>query len=214
MNTITRFFVFILVFLSVAAAAKDRTIIKRPEYILVQLSTEINRMRNLEAHGTAKEVARLKKDLAAIYNVTRNDFQDHFNFCPVYYFFDTSLAEIKNHNFNGNIFDSNGSVLPDGYLTGDNYQIVYYGYPVERLPHLGYLPEYTNKTNFTTKFGRVWVVYDRNFEQISYSQRIRSFEQRFKYLFNNDYRYVSKKFDLEYYPGAVKLQEALAEMAP
>jgi hypothetical protein len=214
MNTITRFFVFILVFLSVAAAAKDHSVIKRPEYILVQLSTEMNRMRKLEAHGTAKEVARLKKDLAGIYNVMRNDFQDHFNFCPVYFFFDTSLTEIKNHNFHGNVFSINGSALPDGYLTGDNYQIVYYGYPVERLPHLGYLPEQTNETNFTTKFGRVWVVCDKNYEQVSYAGRISTFDKGAEYLFDSDYRFVSKKFDLEYFPGAVKLEEVFAEMAP
>jgi hypothetical protein len=216
MSSIIRFFFCLAVFfaLPVLAMAKDHRTIKRPDFLLIQLSTEQNRMKLLESQGDEKGKKRLKKDLHSVYTAIRNDFRDHFSNCPVYFFFDTNIAQVKAKMLIGIVYTIEGREVRRSNLSGNNYQIAYFGYPVSHIPRIGYLPETADKRNFDTEFGRVWVVCDNDFDQVAYTEVPNYLERSTGYFHKKKYRYSSRKFDIEYMPVAYKLEQVFSEMAP
>jgi hypothetical protein len=175
------------------------------------LSTEQNRLRALKTRGDHKEAAQLQKDLQSVYVGIRNDFRDHFSFCPVYYFADTNLALVKQGRLDGILLGADGAIVPAKRLVGKLFQIAYYGYAKANIPRIGYLTE-DELADFDTRFGKVWVVYDDQMKQVAYSEAPEFFDRQRGCYFDTTYRRKSKKFNIEYYPIAYKLEEVLRQM--
>lgn len=212
MFTFVLFCLFVTVpsFQVVAQTARP---IRQPEAILVLLPSQQNRLRVLQRSGDKKREEQLTKDLQKIYIAIRNDFRDHFSFCPVYYFMDTNIALVKQHRFKGIILDSNGEPVAEKKLDGRAFQIVYYGYAKARIPRIGYLAE-NEQADFDTRFGKVWVVCDDQLQQVAYSDLPGVLDRESEYYFDKAYRQKSKRFDIGYFPVAYKLQQTLGQMEP
>lgn len=188
--------------------------VRQPDVILVQLSSEQNRMKKLNAENKPRTVEKLRREAGAMNRAIRNDLRDHFSFCPVYYFMDTNLARLEEGQLSGILMDADGAVADARTLTGKNYQIAYYGYPHVHIPRIGRLPDSLAGTGFDADFGKVWVLLDERGHQVAYTAVPKVLEKGRAYFRNKDYHFVSKEFDMEYRPVAYKLQEAMYEMAP
>ena len=232
--------------------------IKFPRAILVQLSSEQNRINALTKARRIKELLTIKADAANIITKTIADFDAHLNFCPVYYYIDTNIDLIKNRQFSGVLFTVDGKPATNTGLsdTSRDYLIAYYGYPnyQSRLddtetnpqkysyssnePHgremINYLdenyyriknygcpdPSYTSGNRdasgankeymYGQHFGRGLVINNCRFQQVSFLYKFGYDNVLFsRKRENRQYIYKSKRFDLEYFPFAEKLNAAL-----
>jgi len=206
----------LIVFFCLASAtmAQDSKSVFQPDVLLVQLSSEHNRMQALKARGDDEGMKQLNKDLRGVYSAIRNDFRDHFTVCPVYYFIDTNLSRINAGQLNGVLIDTGGNLIRRNTIAGKRYQIAYYGYPKARMGRTGYLQSEEDKTDFDTKFGKVWVVYDKEMNQVSYSKPRAIISAQADAIGDPRYKYTSPKYNIEYRASADRLQKSMADMGP
>ena len=120
-----------------------------PEAILVQLPTETNRIAYFIKKGKSNKVQALEDASKKVISATVSDFRDNFSFCPVYFFYDSSIAEVKEHHFAGAVYDKNMQPVQNIGLSPNDteYFIVYYGMeaPVEE-------PENARKDPYNTSY--------------------------------------------------------------
>ncbi len=177
-----------------------------PKAILVMLSTEINRYNALKRSGDSSGIKILQKDTYNIYKVTTNDFKDNFNFCPVYFFYDTLLDDILEGKIAGNLLDYSLQPVanPTVQDTTDKYYITYFGRMLWQTTKGKMLP--TKHADMGSgPNGRGLILNNKRMEQVYYVYSIRN------NLFrkNSTYYYQSKKFQIEYDPLAKKLNERM-----
>lgn len=196
------------------ATGQQKKPIRQPELILVNLSTEQNRRAALVRANDEKGLEKLNRDVQAVYLAIRNDFRDHFTFCPVYYFLDTNIARVKAQKHDSVLLGEDGNYVPASVMEGKNYQIVSYGYPVMQTNRIGYLKKPKEEVGFDTRLGRVWVVYDRQMEQVAYSHPPQMLDKQFEYADDERYTYKSGIMNMRYKPAVYKLQQTLYEMMP
>lgn len=202
-----------LLALPLACTAQEENV-RQPDVLLVQLSSQKNRLLALEADGRHMAAEKLKQDAQAINTVIRNDFTDHYSFCPVFFFMDTNLAQVKAGNFAGILMDSTGRYVPAPPLAGKRVQVAFYGYPKVNIPRVGRPSDKDVAQDFESRFGEVWVLQDASLEQVAYSKPPGRLDPAKEYAKDKRYHFRSRKFDLEYKPIAHKVQEAMYEMAP
>lgn len=185
----------------------------QPEVLLVQLSSEHNRMEALKAQGDEEGMKQLDKDLHGVFRAIRNDFRDNFTACPVYYFIDTNLSKITAGHLTHVLADADGYIQKGNPIKGKRFQIAYYGYPKMRMRRTGYLPK-EDENDFDTQAGKAWVVCDEEMNQVSYSKPRRDPGRMSDRPEDKDYRYRSPEFDIYYRPSAKLLQSAMLNMGP
>jgi hypothetical protein len=191
---------------------------KFPKAILVQLSSEHNRVEALAKARRYKEMETVKADIAKINAITIADFKNHLTFCPVYFYVDTNIELIKNHQFKGVLFGVDSTMAPDSVLndTSRNYLVVHYGYPIyqSRVEDSVTKPEDKMYGSGQEPFGKGLVIYNSQFQQVSILYKFGYDNVIFRMnSSNNGYIYVSKQFDLEYFPFAGKFNSKLERMA-
>lgn len=204
-------FCYLLPFIAIG---QQKKVIRQPELILVNLSTEQNRRTALMRAKDEKGLEKLNRDVPAIYLAIRNDFNDHFTFCPVYYFLDTNIAKVKAQKHDSVLLGADGNYVPASVTEGKYYQIVSYGYPVMQTDRIGYLKQPKEEVGFDTRLGRVWVVYDEQMEQVAYSHPPQMLDRQMEYAEDERYSYKSGILNMRYKPAAYKLQQTLNEMMP
>jgi len=202
------------VIFQISCRAQAGGTVKQPEVILVQLSTGQNMREALVKQGRTAEAAQFNKEISAVYRVIRNDFRDHFHFCPVYYFMDTNLELVRSHRLDGILIGPDGNVVKADVVQGKELLIAYYGYAVARVPHVGHLHDSTDNTTFDTRTGRAWVLCDDKMQQVAYSGKGSHFNKQAEYFKEKEYSYRSRDFDIAYKPIAYKLEETLYQLAP
>lgn len=186
-----------------------------PRAVLVMLSTETNRYKALINAGRKDDVETLMKDREFIHKFTIADFNNHFNFCPVYFFYDTELESVKNQQFAGVLFKADSTMAPTDAITDTNFLIVYYGFPTWQTGR-----NTMQVTSQSTVGGKPngWglVLNNHEMKQVGYTYWLR-LPVRLKTSLKN-FVYESKKFDLEYMPMASDLNSKLyvysGQMAP
>ena len=204
-----------LVFLAaLSLAPKPDDTVRQPDVLLVQLSSEHNRIKKMMAEDKPRTAEKLRREAAAMNRAIRNDIRDHFSFCTVYYFMDTNLYRLQQGQLSGILLDDNGATADATSLTGKRYQVAYWGYPHAHIPRIGRLPDSLHNSGFDSDFGRVWVLLDEQMKQVGYTAVPKPLEKGRAYFRDKHYHFVSKEFDMEYRPVAYKLQEAMYEMAP
>lgn len=185
-----------------------------PKVILVQLNTETNKIKYLQDHNMIEEANEVKNDVAKIAEVTKNDFKDNFSFCTVYFFADTNMNLIKERKFDGVLYYNDGSIAKNITITptDTNYYIAMFG-------HAYSAPGITHTDNQMQQdpsylYGKGLVMLNYQFKQLSHNT--------FHYIFKFDYfdmfvkkdprySYSSKRFDIEYYQSAKRLNKLITE---
>ena len=204
---------YITVILSFIAAATgvskgfaaDSLSHRRPVAILVQLSSERNRIAALSKAGRTRDAEEVKNDGQHVAQATINDFRDHFKYCPVYYYVDTNAEAILNKQFEGILLNADGSVTHNPIINtrSTNYYIVYYGYPNVQLRKAA---EATDESSPAP--GRGLIVLNDSYKQVAYS-----IDPDYTSLFSKKkgkYSYTSKHFNIQYRPYALELNDKLS----
>jgi hypothetical protein len=186
---------------------------KYPCVLLLQLRSEGNRITAITRSGNTKKLEEVKYDAENVRKAMINDFKEDFSYCPVYYFIDSNADLIKNKHFGGILMTLDGTILQDipECLAGDQYLIVYYGFPVAQSRKEAVVkdPDREQKS-YGNPSGRGLVMLNDRFEQVSYIYKLGTAE-----IFGNAQKkknyYASAHFDMEYYPLANKFDEKLKE---
>ena len=189
-----------------------------PKVVLVQLSSEQNRINALLKTKRYSDLERFKQEAEAVRNATIADFRDNFKFCKVYFYIDTNIQKVKDCQLEGVLLYSDLSPVTN-LLLADSCElnaIVYYGYPQWQTKKGKWD---TTKSNFGESgkpYGRALVINDHQLRQIYYLYWLDGdfFNLRFlvrKKNKKNKYMYFSRKFELEYTPQAAELDRSLNE---
>jgi hypothetical protein len=168
--------------------------------VLVQLSSEQNRIQYAKAHNRTHDVAETSYEAKKVRQVTTRDFKDNFTYCPVYYYIDTNRDYIRNKQFDGVLLDDSCRPVANGVMNGadNDYIVVYYGFSED------------SKSTATDHKGLV--VLDDQFHQIYYifKSQISSSVEDQKVI--SKYSYQSPKYDIDYSPHAEKLNDKMEKI--
>lgn len=164
-----------------------------PSFLLVQLITGSNKIKYYERHGEPEKAAQIRRDAAAINKNIIRDFNRHFSFCPVYYFYDTNVVNIVRQQFDGAILDTSLQHIVLQVQPGDtSYFIGQYG-----------RNDRSKRTNSYTLLARNWHA-ELLEEPLPLAPFLR-FRPRSKV-----YYYRSELLDLTYYAVANAYSQTLA----
>jgi hypothetical protein len=158
--------------------------------LLVMLNSEQNKLHAAEHAKRYKDLEEIKKDAASVMAATKSDFSAHFKQCPVYYFVDTNLAQIKSGSWSNILYTADGT--PATKASATTYYITYYGYP--------------QKQNNEGALQKGLVIENEHLEQVHFER---------SGLWNNSLPrkekkkagYTSKHFGIEYRPIASTLND-------
>jgi hypothetical protein len=158
----------------------------QPSAVLVQLRTGERLLRHLEKGNNARRVAIVKADVDRIQKITVADFTTNFEFCPVYFFYDTSWSRIVNKEFEGVLLDRELREVHnlDSLINDTTYFIMTYG-------------EEEGDREFKKQ---TLLANDYKGRQLSHRlpyKPYRNFASKY-YGYYKRYSYVSKDFYLEY----------------
>lgn len=201
--------VILLMATTVFAKKKDKGNYSRvpPKYILVQLSTETNRKNALMKAGRTADLEVLKKDAAAVMALTRKDFKENFNYCPVYFFYDVDNQAILNRQFDV-LMDADMNKAGVN-ITDTNYLIVYFGMPMWQTKERKY--ETTKHEDMGGQpYGEGLIYCNYQMKQVGYNYELRV--PRYMSA-QNSLVYESKKFNITYRNVAVDFDRRMKEYA-
>lgn len=168
-----------------------------PKALLVILKTRQRQVDWMLDHHPEK-VPRLKKDIQSVLEATVNDFNDHFSYCPVYYFADTLMDEVMAGRLSHVLLDKDlrpakNVVLQDG---DTSFFVVDFGQmsqsSKQERPEQGYV-----------SLRAVLLVMDHRFEMLEWPRPgyargfIGTGSSRYR-----DYWYRSKNHEIDYTPQA------------
>lgn len=202
--------IIVVVFLVLLCAkhssfAQDTTSSKYPMALLVQLSSEQNRIKALEKANRNREAEMVKDDAKRAAQAMINDFKDHFDYCPVYYYVDTNIELIKQKQFEGVLMDTDGNVLKG--ITPQHYAVVWYGYPITQSAGEWLVKDSTRYTyDPQSRSVKGLVIVDSKFRQIGYLYKFGYYNL---FMRRSKYYYSSKRFDIEYMRTARTLNDKL-----
>jgi hypothetical protein len=83
--------------------------------MLIRLPTNEAKIAKLKTMGRNDLAKKESAEMAQFHTDILKTFEKHFTFCPVYYYYSDKSMEVKNGNFDGNLFDAklnNVSALP------------------------------------------------------------------------------------------------------
>ena len=189
--------------LSFSAIAGDSTASKKyPAAVLVMLNTETNRIAALEKANRKDKAAIAKQDGEGERKAMINDFTDHLDFCPVYYFMDTNLEAIKAGQLTGHLRSKEGTVLTEvpAILNGGEYFIVFYGIPLKQYMKREVDEKDGKGYNDDLDFGKGLVICNSKMVQGSFLYMFDYGKAFARGKAQGKYRYASETFDIEYYP--------------
>ena len=150
--------------------------------VIVQLNTEQNKIRYFRKTGNNKEAESLSREAAEMQKKMISDFNDNFAYCPVYYYIDTNAELIRNKQFKDVLLYMDGIVVKESVINviDSDYLIVRYGF---------------SETNSAVRTGKGLAVCDAKFNQLAFYEHATEVTMK-------QYVYISKKYDVEYYPCA------------
>ena len=182
-----------------------------PKAVLVMLFTETNRREALIKARRYQDTAILNKDMLAVRSATVRDFTDNFKFCPVYFFNDLDLDAVVDKKFDV-LMDNTLNPARNVSIADTNFLIVYYGFPGwqsrERRMEVTTLADVGSKPN-----GWGLVLNNHEMKQVGYTYWLRNILSAKKKGKLRGYKYISPKFDIEYFPLATDLNGKLHKYA-
>jgi hypothetical protein len=207
---------FLTIFIAISlpkSYAADTLTKKNPAAVLVQLRSEHNRIQALKGVNKFAELNEVKKDAAGVNSTMIRDFTDHLTYCPVYYFYDSSVDLIMQRKFNGVLLNAAGSPATNIVIsdTDRKYMIVYYGYPLAQARTTKTVAQAGSQNDSGEPMGKGLVINNSNYEQVSFFYKFGYDDVFLNTKRNRKYIYNSRHFDMEYYPFAEKLNDRLKE---
>lgn len=187
-------FLFILLFHCLASDAqlimrrKAKPYERRPDFILVQINTGQRKIERLKRKNETKHLAELLADIDSINNKTVLDFRNNFDFCPVYFFYDTCFRYIVTQDFADRVLDASLKPMRDFHPVDTNYFVIQFG-------RINNVEEYSQNTLVASDWRGQQLrhplpyTYDHALTNATVTR-------------NSEYDYVSKRFDLSYRPEA------------
>lgn len=116
---------------NIVAQSKSNTIdLPIPKFILVELNTAHKQILAYKRAGNHKYAGIASADAKAVIDCMVADFNDNFNYCPVYYFFDTNAHLILQKHMDGVLLDTNLQPALIPKVEEGEYRIVKYGYNI------------------------------------------------------------------------------------
>jgi hypothetical protein len=171
----------------------------------------IQQMLKAKKYSLANEAM---KDAEGCKKATINDFTDHFTFCPVYYFLDSTLDYVIQKDFKGNLFNADGSEVLNPVIENEksNYLILYSGFPDVQPRNASVCTDSLHLQSVSDQpFGRGLIANNHKFQQIGYIYKFGYQNFWFRLFYNKKYIYASKTFDIEYFPLADRLNKQLTD---
>jgi len=205
---------------------------RSPKALLVQLRSEHNRMEALIKQHRYKEIEGLKTDAMNVTARMISDFHDNFNYCPVYYYMDTNMDLIKNRVFQGVLLHEDLTPIENVSIPDSDYLIAFYGYPTSqsRTSNIvkdstyrivysdtsdivkGIMDTMTYNYNSGEPIGKGLIINNNKFKQVSFLYKLDYENLMFKLRrANKKYIYVSKRYEIEYFPFATLLNAKLID---
>lgn len=202
---------------SFAATAQQGERNRFPKAILVQLSSEQNRMKDLQKRQSdSGKLAQLKKDAAMVCEKILLDFKDNFTMYPVYFFMDTNYEKIREGNFTDVLMDTDGDLMERTELSNGStdFFIIYYGYPkfTKRKPKR-IKASSDEAASFDAPTGKYFVICDNKLEQITYVRRGKNSFANEVPAEDKKYKYDSPLFNIGYNPTVKKLPGILTGLS-
>ncbi len=199
------FIIFLLSIHAICFAGNEDTGIY-PRAILIQLRSEHNRIQALTEAKRYSAVTEVEQDAIEITKRIKRDFHDNFPYCPVYYYVDTNAEKIKNKQFDGVVFNEDGTLAKNIVINSNStdYLVAFYGYPVSQAKYKKVQTD-TNRYTYDTDppAGKGLVILNDKFLQLTYFYKLGYDELGFRFnKRDRRYFYQSKHFDMEYYPFA------------
>ncbi len=198
----------ILITCSNVCLATDSLGHKYPSVVLVQLNSETNRITALRKAKDYKLLQEVKEDADNAAAAMKNDFRDHFKFCPVYYYMDTNAEMIRQKKFDNVLLNVDGTSAPGSGLNSNStgYLIVYYGYPDVQEKK-----DNVSSGETTQRGGKGMVVLNDKYRQIAHTSPPAYAVSYHKHDANKSkYYFVSKHFDIQYVAFASDLNSKLS----
>ena len=191
--------------------ASDSLYQKTPIAVLVQLRSEHNRIQSLTESKNFGMVEQVQKDAVGVQRAMINDFTDNFDYCPVYYYMDTNLNLVIQKKFEGVLFNADGSPANKIVINDSDtkYLIVFYGYPEEQSRRTKEVANEHGHYDSGEPMGEGLIINNSKFHQVSFLYKFGYENLLFRLFHNRRYFYVSKKFDMEYFPFAHALNSRL-----
>ncbi len=183
------FVVLILLLFSPGAICQTKEKTASVKFLLVELKSEKNKLDYFNAHKNPTELKHLSDDIAAQNLATINDYTDHFNYCPVYFYMDTNRQKIKDKQFEGYLFKGGYTILPANTIPDNEtrFMVVKYGHPDDSL------------SIFQNTMGLI--MYNYKLEPLQFIKKIRG-------KIPKQYYFTSKKYNIEYRPFATQLNNS------
>ena len=188
-----RLFSFVFLLFSFGLSYAQRPV----KAVLVQLSTEHNRVSYFQNGGHLMDAAEIAREAKKVRRVTMLDFKDNFDYCPVYFFTDSNRDAIISKHFDGLLMDSDGNIVSNPIINTPNsaYVIAYYGYSdVDKTV----APDHKSLIILNDEFQQIYII----FKSVISQQEL-----------NNKYTYVSPKYDIDYAPHAERLNNRMDKIA-
>ncbi len=205
---------FLLLLLTRSCFAGDTLSHRFPQFILIQLSSQRNRIEAMQRERKYSAIAEVNSDAEGVKAATIQDFTDHFHYCPVYYYVDTNMDLVKKGDFENILFNGDGSPVNNPAVNGHakNYLVAYYGYPVTQARKTESKDDSVEKEyNSGEPMGKGLVVDNSKFQQVAYFYRFGYEDALFSKKGEDKYTYHSKHYDIEYNPFAAKLEKKLVQ---
>ncbi|MFT6322159.1 MAG: hypothetical protein ACJAT4_003094 [Granulosicoccus sp.] len=80
--------------------------------MLIRLPTNEAKIAKLKTMGRNDLAKKESAEMAQFHTDILKTFEKHFTFCPVYYYYSDKSMEVKNGNFDGNLFDAKLNNVP------------------------------------------------------------------------------------------------------
>lgn len=198
------------------AGAQQQERNRFPKAILVQLSSECNRLRQLEKAGAYTEAEQVRKDARIVAEKMRMDFKDNFRMYPVYFYADTNYEQIKAGNFTDVLMDVDGDLMERTELDSGStdFFIIYYGYPkfTKRKPRRIKAGS-AEAQSFDSPTGKYLVICNSKLEQMTYVHTGANSIMDQVAPEDKKYKYVSRRYDISYRPAVKKLPGILTGLS-
>jgi len=191
--------------------AVDSLTHKYPSAVLVELRTEQSRVKALIADRKYKELDEVKGDLACVHTAMIRDFNDHFNYCPVYYFIDTNEDLVLKKEFDGVLLIAEGTPAQKVVINAfsKDYVIVYYGYPAEQRRNQKVVTDSAKyESNSGEPMGEGLIINNDKMQQVNYLYNL-GYDVLVVRKKDKPYYYSSRHFHIGYYPSANDFNEKL-----
>jgi|GEM_PF-2495471 len=198
--------VLLLLFTGTVALAQEN--IYPPKAILIKLNTRHKAIAFLNEKGNTARAALLRKDAATLNEKLMADWKDHFDYCPVYFFPDTTLSDVLAGRYNS-VFDTAGRQVDDSRIAqlDGKFYIAYLGARSQE----DYLV--ADATPGSTQLPGL-IVCDSKLKTLAdYQLGSSANGDVVSFLFpgrgEKKYRFRSRYFEMDYFPVAEKYQKKL-----